>query len=203
MKDAIVVDGRSYGTPLDDRETGAAIRAVDERVAEAAIAGVAQLGQAVVAGRRVVRDERVGVAARDALDDAEVALARRGEPIAVDALDDGERRRLAGQPCEEALDGVRPAVDLEHDPALVVEHEAAELLLAREPVDERAEARRPGRRPALARARAQAAHGDPSSTSSRSRCEAVACASWMRGMCCERLTIRWSARPSAATRPPS
>src|SRR6185436_5234144 len=169
---------------------------------EAAIARVAQLGQAVVAGRLVVGDERVGVAACDALDDAEVALARRGEPIAADALDDRQRRRLAGQPREEALDGVRPAVDLQHHPALVVEHESAKLLLAREPVDERAEAH--ALDDALhSRAHARGAHGDSSSMSSRNRCEAVACASWMRGMCCERLTIKWSARPSAATRPPS
>src|SRR6185503_7146986 len=103
-----------------DREAGPAVRAVDERVAEAAITGIAQLRQAVVAGRLVVGDERVGIASCDALDDAEVALARRGEPIAVDALDDGERWRLAGQAREEALDGGGLPVDLQHHPALVI-----------------------------------------------------------------------------------
>ena len=136
-----------------------------------------------------MRDERVGIAARDALDDAEISLTRRLEPVAVDALDDCERRRLAGETGEEALDGVLAPVDLEHHAALVVEHEATELLLTREAVHERAEA--DALDDALhARAHARGAHGSASSTSSRSRCEAVACASWMRGMCCERLTTR-------------
>ncbi len=65
------------GDAAHDREARAAVGAVDERVAEAAVGRVAQLGQAVVAGRGVRRDERVGVAVRFALDDAEVALAGR------------------------------------------------------------------------------------------------------------------------------
>ena len=126
--------------------------------------------------------------------------------MAVDALDDRERRRFTGEPGEEAEHGVRPPIHLEHDTALIVEHEPAELLLAREPVHERPEA--DALHDALdARAHAGGAHGlpppSPASTSSRSRWETVACASWMRGMCCERLTTRWSARPSVATRPPS
>ena len=113
--------------------------------------------------------------------------------MAVDALDDRERRGFARQPGEEAEHGVGAPVHLEHDAALVVEHEPAELLLAREPVDERPEA--DALHDALdARAHASGAHGlpppSPASTSSRSRCETVACASWMRGMCCERLTTR-------------
>ena len=46
------------GDAADDRESRPAVRAVDERVAMAAVAGVEQLGQAVVARRRVGRDER-------------------------------------------------------------------------------------------------------------------------------------------------
>ena len=174
---------------LHDREARAAVGAVHERVAVAAVGRILQLGQAVVAGGGVRRDERVRVAARDALDDAEVALPGRLDGGPVDALDDRERRRLARQPRQEALDRGGPAVDLEHDPALVVEHEPPELLLAREAVDEGAKAD-PLHDPLHARAHARRRHGRSSSTSSRSRCEAVACASWMRGMCCERLTMR-------------
>ena len=41
------------------------------------------------------------------------------------------------------------------------------------------------------------------SSSSRSACQAVACASWMRGMCCDGDAMTWSARRSAAIGPPS
>ena len=148
--------------------------------------------------------EGVGAAGRDALDDLEVALTGRLEAVAVDPLDDRERRRLDGEAREEALDRVRPPVDLEHDAALVVAHEAPEPLLPGKAVDERAEpdalhdALDPGPHPR------RPTHGAvATSTSSRSRCEAVAWASWIRGMCCERLRMRWSASPSSATRPPS
>ncbi len=118
-------------------------------------------------------DERVRVSTRDALDDAEVAFAHRLQPIALDALDNGQRRRLARQTGEEALDGTGLTVDLEQDTALVVEHESAELLLAREPVDERTKA--DSLYDALhPRTHARGGHGSSSSTSSRRRCEAVA-----------------------------
>ena len=96
------------GHAADDREARPAVRAVDERVAEAAVGRVAQLGEAVVAGRRVRRHQCVGVTLADALDDAELALAGRRERVAVDALDDGQRRRLAGEPGEEADGAPRP-----------------------------------------------------------------------------------------------
>ena len=90
------------GHAADDREARPAVRAVDERVAEAAIGRVAQLGEAVVAGRRVRRDQRVGVAAARALDDTN--RARRRRPV----LSRRARRARAaaprGQPGEEALD---------------------------------------------------------------------------------------------------
>ena len=41
------------------------------------------------------------------------------------------------------------------------------------------------------------------STSPRRTCHALACASWMRGMCSERVMTTWSASPSWAIRPPS
>ncbi len=46
-----------------DREARPAVRAVDERIAVAAIRGIEQLAQAVVAGRAVGRDRRVRLAA--------------------------------------------------------------------------------------------------------------------------------------------
>jgi len=92
------------------------------------------------------------------------------------------------------------ALYLEQHAAGVVEHVAGEAELAREPVHVGPEADaldgpldpRPG-------AAAQGTHP----TSARSAWYALACASWIRGMCSERVTITWSARPSAPIRPPS
>ena len=50
---AIVVSGRSYGTPCDDCEPRAAVGAVGERVAVTAVGGIEQLAQAVLTGRGV------------------------------------------------------------------------------------------------------------------------------------------------------
>ena len=58
---------------LDDRQPGPALRAVEERVAVAAVGRVEELTEARVAGGDVRRDQR-RVARRDALDDPELAL---------------------------------------------------------------------------------------------------------------------------------
>jgi hypothetical protein len=84
----------------------------------------------------------------------------------LDAFDAGERRDLGGQPGEEGVHRRVVAFDLEQDPALVVEDEAAELELAREAVYVGPEAHALHR--ALhARADPARAHGR-ASTSSRS-----------------------------------
>ena len=101
------------------------------------------------------------------------------------------------EPAQEAVDRGLAALDLEQHAALVVEHEARQVELRGQAVHERAEAD-PLDRPLHPRP-------DPphaASTSSRSTWYALACASWIRGMCSERVTITWSASPSAATRPP-
>ena len=151
----------------------------------APVARVVQLGEARVAGRRVGRDRRGGGAARIARDDRELALPARGERPAAHVLDGGERRGLARQPGEEPLDRVGRALDLEHHPALVVADPAGEPLVVREPEHVGPEA------DALHRALDARAgprdHG--ASTSSRSTWNALACASWMRGMCWERVMI--------------
>ena len=189
------------GDSAHDREPRAAVGAVDERVAVAAVAGVAQLVQARVAGRAVGGDRRSGGAARGAGHDRELTLAdRRQRPVA-HALDGRERRRLARQPGQEALDRVRRALDLEQHPALVVADPAAEPLVARQPVHVRAEADALDR---ALHAGAHPAHDGPSTaTRLRKAWYALACASWIRGMCSERVTTTWSASRSAATRPPS
>ena len=88
-------------------------------------------------------------------------------------LDRGERRRLGGEPAQEALDRRLAALDLDEHAALVVAHEAGELELGGEPVDEGPEAD-PLDGPLHAGAHAPHA---ACSTRSRSTWYALACAS--------------------------
>ena len=128
-------------------------------------------------------------------EDAEAALSRGREVTRPHGLDGRERRRLLGEPAQEPVDGAVAALDLDQHAPLVVEHEARELELGRQAIDERAEAH-PLHRPLDPRP-------DPSHpTRWQSTWYALACASWIRGMCSERVITTWSASPSAATRPP-
>ena len=186
-----------------DREARAAVRAVHERVAVAAVRGVEELAQAVLAGGGVGRHAGVGLAPAPALADHEPALARGLERRGEHALHPGQRRRLGGQPLLEAPQRRRLALHLDQHSALVVQHEAGQPQLAGEPVHVGPEPHAL-HHPLHAGAHApRGAHAPVRSSSSRSTCQALACASWMRGMCSERVTTTWSASLSAATRPPS
>ena len=112
------------------------------------------------------------------------------------ALDARQRRRLGHQPREEAIDRLGRRLDLDHHAARVVQDMARHAELAGQPVDVRAEA---DALDGSLDARADAAQA----TSSRSTWYALAWASWMRGMCSERVTTTCSASRSEATRPPS
>ena len=125
-KPAIVVLGRSYGTSRTIVNRGPAVRAVDERVAEAPVARIEQLGEAVGAGRAVRSDRRARLAAGRALADREAALAELLERLGRDPLDRGERRRLERQPGQEALDRVGRRLHLDHHAARVVQHVAGQ-----------------------------------------------------------------------------
>ena len=76
------------GQVLDDREPGAAVGAVGERVVVAPVAGVEQLAPAVGAGGDVRRDELVRARVGGALQDHEAVAGRR-------AVDRVPRRHLA------------------------------------------------------------------------------------------------------------
>ena len=139
-----------------DRESRAAVGAVRERVAEAAIGRVEQLGQAVGAGRAVGGHRRARLAPGRALPDREAELPHLLELLGGHALDRRERRCLRRQPGEEALHGLARCLDLHHHAARVVQHVARQSHLVGQPVHVRAEAH------ALDRAldpRAHAAHG--------------------------------------------
>ena len=117
---------------------------------------------------------------------------------------------LSGQALEERLDGLARPLDLELDTLLVVAHPTSEPQFAGQAIDVWAKADAL-HRPVHPRSRAHTRPLDARSgrlaqpvlsNSSRSTCHALACASWMRGMCSERVTITWSARRSDAIWPP-
>ena len=192
------------GDAADDREAGPAVRAVDERVAVAAVGRVEQLGEAGVAGRGVGRHAcgRRSAAARG---DREASLTGRREIAGGHRLHAREGRRLGRQASEEPLHVAGVALDFDRHAARVVEDEARESELGCEAMDVGPEADTlndpvdPHAGPAAQRGRAHPGL----STSSRSTCHALACASWMRGMCSDRVTTTWSASASEAIRPPS
>ena len=136
---------------------------------------------------------------------ANASAPRRRALLGGDILDHGQRRRLGGQARQERVHRRARALHLGDDAAGVVEDEAGEAELPGQPVDVGAKAHaldgavhahpRPA---AVPDGRAQA-----HPTSSRSAWYALAWASWMRGMCSERVTTTWSASSSAAIRPPS
>ena len=154
------------GHAAHDREAGAAIRAVDERVAEAAVGRVPQLGEAVVAGRGVRRDRARPRSPRETLStmrksrspvDSQRGRSRLARPPPAAATRSASRARKLST-------ASRPPVDLEHDPALVVEHESRRAAPRARGGRRTGESRRPARRPPPARARAAGRHGAPSST---------------------------------------
>ena len=92
------------GDAADDREARAAVGAVGERVAEAPVVGVEELAQALLAGRAVGRDRRVGGAVARRSRGSRSRGARRLALLDHDALEHGERRRVGRQAREEPGD---------------------------------------------------------------------------------------------------
>ena len=139
-KPAIVVERPVVGDAAHDREARPAVGAVDERVAVAAVRGVEQLAQAVGARRGVRRDERppaprragwrgCGSRARPR------GATSRGRTASTDASGGASSESRRRKPST----ALSPPSTSTSTPPLVVEHEAREVELAREAVDERAE----------------------------------------------------------------
>ena len=184
------------GDAAHDREARAAVGAVEERVAVAPVGRVEQLAQAVVAGGDVGGDERGRTPAARGL-----ARSRSRSPAASRRPRRSTRSTTASggasarSRARNASTRRRRALHLDHHAALVVEHEA------RRAPSSPASRCTNGRKPTpctTPSTRARDADRQVSSTSSRSTWYALAWASWIRGMCWERVTTTWSARPSAA-----
>ena len=143
VKPAIVVSGRSYGTPRTIVKRGPQFGAVDERVAVAAVGGVEQLAQARRAGRGVGRDlaRRARPAARCCRRSRSPARRAAARPrCSTPSITAASGGASAGSRASSASIAAGVALDLDHRAALVVAHEPVEPQLARQPVHVRPEA---------------------------------------------------------------
>ena len=125
---------------LDQRVAWPALRAVDERVTVAAVAGIRELAHAVVAREEVRGHGNLRPVGRAALGDEEAAI-DRGLP-AGDLADRGprERRGAADDIRREGRHARGRAADHDLDVAAQVAHVSVEQVLVGEPEDERTEA---------------------------------------------------------------
>ena len=121
--------------PADDGEARAAVGAVRERIAKAAVLGIEQLRETVGAGGAVGGDRGARLAVTRALTDDEPDLPRLRHRLGGHALDVGQRRRLRLQPGEEALDRLRLRLHLHDHAARVVEDVPGHSELTGQPVD--------------------------------------------------------------------
>ncbi|CCB78256.1 protein of unknown function [Streptantibioticus cattleyicolor NRRL 8057 = DSM 46488] len=130
--------GAVVGQRGDDGEPRAAVRAGDEGVAVAPVAGGGQLGQAGGARRGVGGDEGASGALLGGAD-GEVGAAERGDPHVGDGVDDGAGRGVGADAAAEHVHPSGVALHLGDDPAGVVDDVPGQPQLTGEPVHERAE----------------------------------------------------------------
>jgi hypothetical protein len=122
-----------------DCEAWAALRAVEERVAVAAVRRIEELAQAVVAGGDVRWHE--GACTRGpARHDPEASFAARGHGLGSHGGDVGERRGFCAERAHERLELRRLAFHLDHDALTVVQDEAGQPVPTGESIHERPEA---------------------------------------------------------------
>ena len=126
--------GPVVGEAEGDGEPGPAVGAVDERVPVAAVTGVGQFSQAVVAHGQVGGQEGDGPGGVPAGHDAEAVLIEEAEGADLDPLDEGHGRGLGHQAGLEPVHGVSRSLDLGEDPLGVVAHQAGEPEVGGQPV---------------------------------------------------------------------
>ena len=133
--------GTVVGQRPDDGETRAAVRAVDERITVAAVCGIEQLVQAIVAGSEVGRNQR-GLLGVMVVGEADV---ERIEPLQrhfleVDLLDLCGGRGVHVQLGDELVQQVRLALGMDEHTFNSIEHPAVELVFLRQTIHEGAKA---------------------------------------------------------------
>ena len=133
--------GTVVGQRPNDGEARAAVRAVDKRIAVAAVCGIEQLVQAVVAGGQIRGNQR-GLLGVVIVGEADV---ERAEPfqrhlLEVDFLDLCGRRGVHVQLGDELVQQVRLALGMDEHTFNSIEHPAVELVLLRQTIHEGAKA---------------------------------------------------------------
>ena len=124
------------GNPARDGEARAAIRAVQKRIAIAAIVRIEQLAQAVGTRRRIGGNAGRNLAAGRAGDDTKTSLARGPRCNCNGRIDAREGRSFSLQPAAKGIDAASWSFDFDGDTAGVVADKTCETLLRCEPVDE-------------------------------------------------------------------
>ena len=124
----------------DDGEPGAAVGAVGEGILVAPVAGVGDVGQAVVTGGHVRGDQGLGGGQMPALPNGKpgAALGRGGATH--HRLDLGQGRGLLLQLIDKPGQGGRRAFDLDFDALGSVAHPAGQMMQPGQPVDKGPEA---------------------------------------------------------------
>ena len=118
-------EGAVVGHVPDDGEPGAAVGAVEEGVAVAAVGGVVQLPQTVGAGAHVGADQRLPPGKGFAFQNGETLITRQFRQVgALNPGDDGQRGLFRGEGREKLLQPVGLALQLQFHTARGVAHPA-------------------------------------------------------------------------------
>ena len=124
------------GNAARDGEARAAVGAVEEGIAVAAVVGTKQLAQAVSAGGRVGGNAGGDLAARLAGDDAEFFFSFWRNVADNDRIDAREGRSFGVEAAAKGFDAIGGSLDLDGHAAGIVADEAGQSLFLREAVDE-------------------------------------------------------------------
>ncbi len=124
---------------FDNREAGATVRAVGERIAIAAIGRIEDIGDAFGAGRRIGSDGLIVAIDRAARNDAKAPLPPRIERRRLNCVDTRQARRLGAQRTCERVEHRAAALNFDHHAPRRVADPAVEPEPGRQIPDEWAE----------------------------------------------------------------
>ena len=128
--------GPVVGDAASDGEAGAAVGAVEEGIAIAAVCRIQQFAKAVRAGGGVGRDAGADAAQDFAGDDTEAGFAGKCEVGCVHGVDAREGRDFGGKAGQEGFDPRWRAFQFDRDPIGIVSDKAGKMLFGGEAVDE-------------------------------------------------------------------
>jgi hypothetical protein len=127
------------GKVADDGVAGAAVGAVDERVAVPPVRRIVHLPETGLAGGDVGRHDGAAGRAARALNDDELTVPARLERALLQPVDASEWRQLAPERPHEAADGIDLPLHLDPHAVRVVPHQPGETESSRHSIDRRPE----------------------------------------------------------------